>query len=1002
MNRSGCIRSFAFARSEHLPGRHSKLLAVAREIGARLCPKDQPQEHFFPLSRRTIHPRHRFDLLRLAFSPTALRTRRHSAETTRATGPDGTTACCLRSARHGSATGSFFLPLVLAFSLFHLTAFPVMADAVPSGEDWWSLQPVRRAPVPTNPPSPSPHVQARNAIDAFVFDELRRQGLSSSPEADRRTLLRRLYFDLLGLLPPPEEMNAFLKDSDPLAFERRVDRLLASPQYGERWARHWLDLVHFGETHGYDKDKPRPHAWPYRDYVIRALNEAKPFSRFLQEQLAGDVLYPRTRDGVEALGFIAAGPWDFIGHAEVPETKIDGKVARHLDRDDMVVNALQTFTSLTVQCAQCHHHKFDPVSMEDYYSLQAVFAAIDRTEVRYDRDDRVAAKRHEIDQSLERARQAQNDLRGRIQQRDPARFEALDREITAAEGTVQRQAAFGFHSQIAPKPDDSKWVQIDLGVSQVLRQVVLHAAEDDFNGIGKGFGFPPVLSLSTSDDPEFKDGVTILTRDFQAGTKPKSLTPVIVECPPHSKGRYLRVTAHTLALRQNDYIFALAELEVFSNTPTNAALKAKVTALDSIENAPRWARSNLTDGYWPGQVADGSLAQATLTRLRGERDRYFHGLSSESERQEFREGTNQLEALRQASQALPPLSLVYAGAVHTGKGSFKGTGAEGGKPRTVHVLQRGNIVKPGVVAQPAPVRSVPGVPNQFDLPPNHAESARRAALARWMSHPDHPLVWRSIVNRVWQHHFGRGLVETPNDFGRMGARPTHPALLDWLASEFRDGGQSLKTLSRLILTSHTYRQSSDSRVDASARDADNRFLWRMNRKKLDAESVRDAALQAAGALDPRMHGPSFQDFVIEKPEHSPHYQYHLHDPRNPASHRRSVYRFLVRSQPQPFMASLDCADPSMQVAKRNETLSPTQALSMMNHPHMLAMASIMAARLPSEAPELEQQIDLAHRRILSRPPSRSESEALLQFTQKYGLPNLCRMLFNLNEFLFID
>ena len=239
--------------------------------------------------------------------------------------------------------------------------------------DWWSLTPIARPELPAT---------TANPIDAFVRAKLAEKGLASSLEADPRTLCRRLYFDLTGLPPTPEEMATFLADKSPAAFDRLADRLLASPRYGERWARHWLDVVHYGDTHGFDKDKPRPNAWPYRDYVIRALNEDKPYARFVEEQIAGDVLHPGTRDGIEALGFIAAGPWDFIGHEEIPESKIDGKIARHLDRDDMVANTIGTFNSVTVHCAQCHNHKFDPIPQEDYFALQAVFSALDRAQGR--------------------------------------------------------------------------------------------------------------------------------------------------------------------------------------------------------------------------------------------------------------------------------------------------------------------------------------------------------------------------------------------------------------------------------------------------------------------------------------------------------------------------------------------------------------------------------------------------------------------------------------------
>jgi hypothetical protein len=279
-------------------------------------------------------------------------------------------------------------PSLITLAFFVLLV--MSAVTVESADRLWSIQPLVRPEIPKINQS---SVTLVNEVDHFIVAKLEREGLQHSSTADRRTLIRRIYFDLVGLPPTPGEIEAFVNDDASGSYEALVDRLLASPQYGERWARHWLDVVHFGETHGYDKDKPRPNAWPYRDYVIRSFNEDKSWTRFVEEQIAGDVLYPFTRDGIEALGFISAGPWDFIGHAEVPETKIDGKVARHLDRDDMVANTMQSFNSLTVQCAQCHDHKFDPILQKEYFSLQAVFAALDRTDRDYDLDPAISRTR---------------------------------------------------------------------------------------------------------------------------------------------------------------------------------------------------------------------------------------------------------------------------------------------------------------------------------------------------------------------------------------------------------------------------------------------------------------------------------------------------------------------------------------------------------------------------------------------------------------------------------
>jgi hypothetical protein len=684
-----------------------------------------------------------------------------------------------------------FRAILKATIVCTVTAAAVLASALASAaepptagdSEWWSFAPICRPPLPTVKAATWP----RGAIDRFILAALEGKGFMPSPEADRRTLVRRLYFDLIGLPPAPKEVDAFVADADPQAYEKLVDRLLESPHYGERWARHWLDVARYGETHGYDKDKPRPNAWPYRDYVIRAFNADKPYYRFVQEQIAGDALYPGTTDGVEALGFIAAGPWDFIGHAELGEDKIDGKIARHLDRDDMVAGTINAFMSLTVHCAACHDHRFDPISQEDYYSLQAVFAALDRADKPYYEDPDIA--------------------------RQHAELLSRQRELDARLKTASAQAKADVTKQLA-------------GVAAELKKL------------------------------------------------------------PH----------------------------------------------------PR---------------------------------------------------------------------LVYAATVHRGEGSFAGTGASGGRPREIRVLARGDVTRPGKLVAPGAIAAVRGPSSRFELRPDHDEGERRAALARWISDRENPLTWRSIVNRVWLYHFGRGIVDTPSDFGQMGDVPSHPELLDWLAVEFRDGGQSLKRLHRLIVTSATYRQTSSvtqeaTAMGATARDAGNVYYWRMNRRRLEAEAIRDSILEISGKLERTLFGPSFQDFVIEKPEHSPHYKYHLHDPNDPRSHRRSVYRFLVRSQQQPFMAALDCADPSMAIDKRNHTVTPHAALAVLNNQRTVAMAPHFAARVEKSAAGLDAQVTAAVRLALGRAPSPMEHERLGAYAREHGLANMCRLIFNLNEFAFVD
>ena len=911
---------------------------------------------------------------------------------------------------------------------------------------WWSLQPLARVEPPKLEGAEAKW--ARTPIDAFALKKMREKGLSPSPEADPRTLIRRLYFDLLGMPPTPQAVEAFVKaceaedaaqirnpkseipnPSAPSAYAKLVDELLASPHYGERWARHWLDVVHYGDTHGYDKDKVRPNAWPYRDYVIRAFNEDKPFAQFVREQLAGDVLYPGTQDGIVALGFVAAGPFDWVGQIEVGEGTIEKKRVRNIDRDDMVRTAMETFTSTTVGCARCHDHKFDPISQEDYYSLQAVFAAVDRADRPYDVDPSTTARRHELQKHATELSARLAAIQDKVNQAAGPELAKIDRELESLSKSTGVRPEFGYHSGIEAKQDVVKWVQVDLGKPTSIDQLIYVACHDDFNGIGAGFGFPVRYRIEISDDPAFAKDVTIVVDHTKADIANPKVKPQSASVGGKS-ARYVRMTATKLAPRQNDFIFALAEMMALTPQGINAAASATVTSLDSIEAPVRWARKNLVDGYYFGA---GKAEPGQIVKLNDARRSLLEKSLDGETRKEL---TRIEEAIKKAAAdiaALPRPGMVFAAASSFGSaGSFVATG---GKPRPVFLLQRGSETSPVREVSPGTLGCISSLPSRFELSASHAEGERRAALAKWIVDPKNPLTWRSIVNRMWHYHFGRGIVDSPNDFGRMGGVPSHPELLDWLAMEFRGAGtegtsdqgsegsanpkseirnpksshanssaQSFKALHRLIVTSAVYRQASSDNPANAKIDAGNQFLWRQNRRKLDAESVRDSVLVASGKLNPTLYGPGFRAFGF-KDDHSPHYLYQDHDPDDTASHRRSIYRFIVRSVTDPFMDSLDCADPSLITERRNETLTALQALALLNNKFMVRMSEHFAARVEKEvgaASDMSAKISHACASAFGRAATNEELATLVPLAQKHGLANVCRLLFNANEFVFVD
>ncbi|QDU05501.1 Planctomycete cytochrome C [Gimesia chilikensis] len=867
-------------------------------------------------------------------------------------------------------------------------------EAQLTSHDWWSFQPLKQPSLPEL--TDKEKKQVRTPIDAFLLAKLQEQGLTFSAPADRRTLIRRIYYDLIGLPPIPAEIDQFVNDPDPRAYEKLVDRLLASPRYGERWARHRLDVVHYADTHGYDKDKLRDNAWPYRDYVIRALNEDKPYAEFIQEQIAGDVIKPYSTDGIPATGFIVAGPFDWVGQIEINEKLIEKKITRNLDRDDMVATVMNTTVSLTVQCARCHNHKFDPIAQEDYYGLQAVFAGIDRAERAYDSDSQTAQKREQLIAQQAEAQQKHQALTAKIHSWGGKELAALDAAITRASNAKQGQGVeYGYHSSIEKTDNIPKWVQFNFKQPVTAEQITLVPAYDNYNNIGAGFGFPRRFKLEISDTSDFKSAKTVIA-DFTKQDVPNPQSRLFHVDLTGQSFQYLRMTATKLAPRSNDFIFALGEIRVQAPEGNNLASQAKVTALDSIEAHPRWARKNLTDGKFY-QSPDSNI---DLAKLKQKRDHLVASLTTPGEKKSLAKSSARLQQIKQELAQLPAQQKVFAAATDfSPRGNFRPTE---GEPRPVFLLSRGSEKAPVREVDPAAPRLIDGLDGIFDLKDLGDEGARRLALARWITNRDNPLTWRSIVNRVWLYHFGKGIVDTPNDFGKMGTKPTHPELLDYLASHFRDKGQSIKDLHRLIVLSTAYRQTSRTNPQGNQLDGDNRLLWRMNRRKLEAEAIRDAVLQISGKLDLIMYGPGDRLFVLEKPQHSPHYLYQKYDPATTDTHRRSIYRFIVRSVPDPFMESLDCADPSQITPKRIETLTALQALALLNDQFMVSMSDFFAKQISSKSTDLESQVTQAFETALGRPPEPGEVTLLETVGKKHGLENVCRLIMNSNEFIFID
>jgi hypothetical protein len=865
--------------------------------------------------------------------------------------------------------------------------------------DHWAWQPVVRPAVP--PPQASRSGEAwpvRNEIDRFLQAKLAEKHLSPEPEADRRTLIRRLSFDLLGLPPSPEDVTAFAADDSRDAYEKLVDRLLASPHYGERWARHWLDIAHYADTHGFERDQLRPNAWRYRDWVVDALNRDLPYDEFLRRQIAGDVIAPDDPDHVVAAGFLTAGPWDFVGQVET-KSDVLRRQARADDLDDMVTQVMTAACGVTINCARCHDHKLDPVPQRDYYSLVAVFAGVKRADrpTNQAAGERYARRKSELTAAVTEARNEVHALAGKpvdladiVGGGDGRGSGRRNHGIDSRSGKGVDEKPREFLQNISvntPKPGPTKFVNAvfvpdgpgDVPVTTtgltvsgipetsragwdairngpVTRQHSTRLGDVDYGqhahtllglhaNVGITFDLAEILAAVAVKNPRFRAVVGYGGRTPEAGAD----YFVFVDGTLESSGR---VGADDGG-RPLDILLPRSAkfLTLIVTDAGNSISHDQLIFGDArIEGDP----PSMTDEMRRRLVA----AEAGLTALERE-----------------------LESLEQPAQVFGPVA---------------------GPAPTVQVNLRGNPEALGAEVAPGTLSLIRGLPANLgsdSLP----EGERRRALAAWITAADNPLAARVIVNRLWHHHFGTGIVDTPSDFGIGGGRPSHPELLDWLAAEVVTRGWSLKAMHRLICTSHAYRQRSVDVPDAAAAlavDADNRLVWRYSPRRLDAESLRDATLAVTGCLIREQHGPGYRDFDYEE-AYAPVYRYVT--PDRPELWRRSIYRFIVRSTPHTFMSTLDCPNPANLTPARLETTTALQSLALMNNDFMLRQAGHWARRLEAEAgPDAAAQVRRAYALALAREPDDAERAAAIALIRTHGLAQFCRMLFNTNEFVYVD
>ena len=821
-----------------------------------------------------------------------------------------------------------------------------------SEQTWWSLRPFRVE----SEPAPASHWE-RNATDGFLLRAMQSRGLKPSDLSDRKTLIRRLSFDLTGLPPEPAEVESFANDRDSEAYPKLVDRLLASPAYGERWGRHWLDVARFGESNGYEQNHLRDNAWPYRDWVIRSFNEDKPYNRMILEQLAGDQLAPDDRHAQAATGFLVAGPHDTVG-IKNPAGEAQ-KRANHLD--DMIMGTASAFLGLTVHCARCHDHKFDPISNEDYYRMQAVFAGVSHGDRTWDDPASVA----EFAAASERLHDQINDAK--------AGLEAL-RKAVAERVDASREAIL---RQYRPRVDQSGTEEtFDPVVARFVRMRVDRATGNrnrvDLDEIA-------IFAANDSGRNVALDGNVAVSGTRVDSASPDTYSPANLVDGKHDR-RWISTNGMPAWIQ-----IELAQPERIDRIEWSSDRLGGFGGRFGPPQPEQYEISVSLDGDSWNTVAssEGRLpyAEADQERL------LLRAVFGSDERLRW---DSLEEVQREAERALARLPKPQQ--------AFLGRFQQPDRPSFVMV--RGDPMNEGAEVAPGSLSTLSGLLAGFELAVDAPEAERRLALAKWIASDDNVLAARVIVNRVWMHHFGQPLLRNPSDFGVNGGMPSHPDLLDWLAHRLvHTHNWRLKPLHREIVLSAAYRQSSMFRRDAAQIDSDGVFLWRFPPRRLGAEELRDAILQTSGNLNRHMGGPGFRLYRYTVDNVATYYPL---GEFSPDTYRRGIYHQHARSVKPEFLGEFDCPETSLPAPKRITTTSPLQALTLLNSTFVVDQASSFAALVETESGGDESGfVDAAWRRAYMREPSAAERRAAAEFLEQHGLESLSRAILNSNEFLYV-